>query len=156
VRGVLGGLAILVVALAAVAGVIVVLQSRDDAEVGGAGGPGRRVEDRCPAETARIARDRRPLSEAQVQTALAQGNVVILYSGRPPAELRRLQRDVAGPYDAEIAAAGQAVVLAERDAAAGVEARAWGRRLVADTPGDPRLREFAEAWLGQGEPEPSE
>ena len=154
-RRVLGGLVVVVLSLAAVAGLVLVLQSRDDAQVGSAGGPGRKVADRCPAQPASVTRDRRRLSAAQIGTALAQGNVVILYPARPIAELRRLQRDVSGgPFDAEVAAAGQQVILAESGAPAGYEARAWGRRLTVDTPQDPRLREFADAWLGRGAPEP--
>jgi hypothetical protein len=97
-----------------------------------------------------VLRDRRRLSRAQIQTALAQGNVVITYRGAAPAaSLRRLQRDLAGPFDAEIAAAGQAVILAP---AAASEARAWGRRLAGASPAE--MRDFAEAWLGRGAPEP--
>jgi hypothetical protein len=113
------------------------------------------VEDRCPDAAAAVTRDRRRLSRAQLQTALAQGNVVVLYAAGPLRALRRLQRDVTGGgFDAEIAAAGQMVILAEDDVPAGYEARAWGRRLLVPTAGDPRLREFAEAWLGKGAPEP--
>ena len=103
-----------------------------------------------------MTRDRRKLSRDQIQTALAQGNVVIRYSGRPPQALRRLQRDfTGGAYDAEIAAAGQAVDP-RRDATVSpaYEARAWGRRLTVEAPQDPKLREFTEAWLGEGAPKP--
>ena len=152
-RRVLGGLAIVVLSLAAVIGVVLVLQSRDDAEVGSADGPGERVEARCPEERAGITRDSRPLSEDQIRQATAQGNVVLRYSGsRPPAALRELQDELTGPFDAEIAAAGQAVILAGGGQT--VEALAWGLRLRARTPDDPALRTFAEAWLGQGAPEP--
>jgi hypothetical protein len=69
---------------------------------------------------------------------------------RAPAALRRLQEDVSGPFDAELAAAGQMVVLTRWPGADGVQALAWRRRLVASGPADPQLRAFAEAWLGQG------
>jgi hypothetical protein len=72
------------VGLAAVGGGILLLQSRDDAGVEKAAGPGRRVEDRCPAKPAPVTRDRRKLSRDQIQTALAEGNVVILYGARAP------------------------------------------------------------------------
>jgi Protein of unknown function (DUF3105) len=153
VRKVLGGLLVVAVSLAAVVALVLVLQARDDAEVDGAGGPGERVTDRCPPQPASVVHDRRRLSRAQLETALAQGNVVILYAGpRPPVELRRLQRDVSGPFDVEIAAAGQAVILAQGPQPVGYEARAWGRRLSVEVPQDQRLREFAEAWLGEGAP----
>ena len=80
---------------------------------------------------------------------------MILYAGRPAPELRRLQRDsTGGAFDAEVAAAGQAVVLAGNGVTSGYEARAWGRRLTVRPAEVARLREFAEAWLGEGAPEP--
>jgi hypothetical protein len=152
----LGGLLVVAIALTAVAGAVLLLQSRDDAGVEKAAGPGERVPDRCPARPAPVAHDRRPLTRDQLETALAAGNVVILYAERPRVELRRLQRDyTGGAFDAEIAAAGQAVILAEsRDLPAGYEARAWGRRLVIEPGQEPKLRDFAEAWLGKGSPKP--
>ena len=149
----LGGLLVVAVALAAVVGGIVLLQSRDDADVGGSAGPGAKIAARCPDEPAGVTRDARRLSEDQIRQVLSLGNVVLRYRGaRPPAALRELQEELTGPFDAEIAAAGQAVVLAS--GGEGVEALAWGRRLRASTPDDPQLRAFAEAWLGEGAPEP--
>jgi hypothetical protein len=155
VRRLLGWLAVVVLAVAAVGGALLLLQSRDDAGVSGPTGPGKRVTDRCPARSAPVTRDRRKLSRDQIQTALAQGNVVIVYAVRPLQELRRLQRDyTGGAFDAEIAAAGQAVILAEGDAFAGYEARAWGRSLSVEVGQEQQLREFTEAWLGEGAPKP--
>ena len=150
----LGGLLVVAVSLAAVAGGVLLLQSRDDADVGGGGaGPGDKVAARCPGRPAGVTRDARPLSEDQIRQAVSLGNVVLRYRGaRPPAPLRALQQELTGPFDAEIAAAGQAIVLAS--GGEGVEALAWGRRLRARTPEDPELRTFAEAWLGEGAPEP--
>ena len=154
-RRLLGGLLVLVLAAAAVGGALLLLQSRDDAGVSGPTGPGERVADRCPARPAPVTRDRRKLSDAQIQTALAQGNIVILYSARPLQELRRLQRDyTGGAFDAEIAAAGQAVILAEDGSPSGYEARGWGRRFTVQDADVERLREFTEAWLGVGAPQP--
>ena len=152
-RRVLGGLLVVALSLGAVIALVLVLQARDDAEVGKAAGPGEPVADRCPAQPAPVVRDRRRLSREQLETALALGNVVILYRrGTSPAALRRLQDDLTGPFDVELAAAGQAVILAA-GGSAGPEARAWGRRLRVLSPSDRRLREFAEAWLGEGSPE---
>ena len=156
-RAALGWLVAIAVALAAVGGGILLLQSRDDAGVEKASGPGEKVADRCPARAAPVTRDRRTLSRDEIQTALAEGNVVIFYFGRPLVELRRLQRDyTGGAFDAEVAAAGQAVVLAERQGGVpeAFEARAWGRRLRVQLGEDQKLREFTEAWLGQGSPKP--
>jgi uncharacterized protein DUF3105 len=139
---------------------IIILANRDDAPVAPAGGPGelqRTVRAGDPAtsgahRSVRAARDGRPLSRDALLTALQAGNVVLFYAGdRPPAALRRLQRDVAGgPFDPEVAAAGQAILLVPRPHTHGVLAAAWRRLLRASGPQDPRLREFAEAWLGQG------
>jgi hypothetical protein len=98
-----------------------------------------------------VTRDRRELSDDQILTALELGNVVILYeAAEPGADLVRLQREVSGPFDAEVAAAGQAVILARRDGAGPATALAWRRVLEASDPADLQLREFAEAWLGRG------
>jgi hypothetical protein len=57
---------------------------------------------------------------------------------------------VAGPFDAELAAAGQAVILARRPGAGPATALAWRRILRAGDPADPDLRTFTEHWLGRG------
>lgn len=91
------------------------------------------------------------LSPDELLTALAQGNVVLAHPGRrPPPELVRLQEAVSGPFDPELAAAGQMVVLTTWPGIEGVQGLAWRRRLEASGPADPRLRGFADTWLGQG------
>ena len=152
---VVAGIAIAVAGLIALA---LAFSARDDAGLSEADeGPGEVQEagGKWPTsgEHARelVTHDRRELSDDQILTALEAGNVVILYEGRSPgAALTRLQEDVAGPFDAEVAAAGQAVILARRAGAGPATALAWRRVLEADDPNDPRLREFAEAWLGRG------
>ena len=151
---IVGGLLVVVLAVAAVAGVVLLLQSRDDAGVEKSAGPGERVEARCPAKAATIAHDKRALSEDQLRHALALGNVVLRYRGTSaPRGLRQLQDELTGPFDAEIAAAGQAVILAP-GAGSGVEALAWGRRLRSKSASDAQLRDFTEARLGEGAPKP--
>lgn len=151
---VLGALFVLVV----VGGVIFFLQSRDDAEVASPtapSGPGELVPGRCPASPARVRRDERPLSRDQLLHAVALGNVVLAYDGeRPPGALRELQRELTGRYDAELGAAGQAVILARQRGTDGILAIAWRHRLTVASPDDSRLRAFAEAWLGEGSPRP--
>jgi hypothetical protein len=155
------------VAIAALVGLVLFLGSRDDSQLSAApAGPGELQEDRGarhdgPAEqTAEpptsgthrpdlVTRDRRELTADQIIHALELGNVVILYEEGAPA-LERLQEEVSGPFDAELAAAGQAVILAPRDGAGPATALAWRRVLRASDPADPALREFAEAWLGVG------
>jgi hypothetical protein len=153
VRRFLRGVVIVVVSLAAVVAVILFLQSRDEGNVSAGTGPGEKVNALCPDTPEGITHDARPLTENQVRHALELGNVVLRYHGsRPPAALRQIQDELTGPFDAEIAAAGQAVILAGGGNT--IEALAWGRRLRARTPGDPALRTFAEAWLGEGAPHP--
>jgi hypothetical protein len=156
--------------LVAVAGLIVlalIFNARDDPEVAQApAGPGELQPDRGsghdgpaqvtdewptsgPHRDELVTRDRRRLTDDQILHALELGNVVILYDTPDPA-LERLQDEVAGPFDAEVAAAGQAVILARRDGAGPATALAWRRVYQADDPNDPGLREFAEAWLGRG------
>jgi uncharacterized protein DUF3105 len=98
-----------------------------------------------------VAREGAALSPDEILHALELGNVILFHAGRrPPAALRELQRDVSGPFDAEVAAAGQQVILAPRDDGAAVTAAAWRRLLRTDDPADPALRDFAEAWIGVG------
>jgi hypothetical protein len=150
------GVAIAVGGLIALA---LAFNARDDAELSAApDGPGELQEageGEWPTSGSHrrelVTRDRRALSDDEILTALEAGNVVILYEGPDPgAALTRLQQEVAGPFDAELAAAGQAVILARREGAGPATGLAWRRVLETGDPADPRLREFAEAWLGQG------
>jgi Protein of unknown function (DUF3105) len=148
------------VAIVAVAALVLLLGSRDSSQLSTAvQGPGQVQPDGAdppasgPHSDALVTRERRPLSDDQLVNALALGDVVILYEGsKPPPALVRLQRRVAGPFDAELAAAGQAVILAPRAGAGAATALAWKRIQRADDPADPRLRDFAEFWLGRGIP----
>jgi hypothetical protein len=148
-----------VLAVGAVFVGVLLFSSRDESQLSGAAeGPGEVQPDGAdpPAggdhSDALVTRDRRPLTDDQLVNALALGDVVILYdSARPDPALVRLQEDVAGPFDAELAAAGQAVILAPRKGAGPATALAWKRILRAD-PSDPALHEFAEFWLGRGIP----
>jgi hypothetical protein len=165
---------VVVVAASGCVALISLLASRDSGQVGGASGPGTLDPDRGsrrlgadapptpasapdqpptsgPHRDAAVSRDRSELSDDELLSALRLGNVVIVYgSEKAPAELVALQEEVSGPFDPELAAAGQAVILARRPGVGGVVALAWRRRLKASGPDDPKLREFAEAWLGQG------
>ena len=156
-----------VLAVAALIGLVLLLGSRDDPEVAGApAGPGQLQPDRGsghdraaevtdewptsgPHRPELVTRDRRRLSDDQILHALELGNVVILYDAPDPGSvLEAVQREVAGPFDAEVAAAGQAVILARRAGADQATALAWRHVLRSADPD--ALREFAEAWLGQG------
>jgi hypothetical protein len=164
--------ATVVVALAACIGLITVLTSRDSSQVSEATGPGTLEPDHgsglqsgpatpaSPADRpptsgkhrrADVTTDQRELTDDEILQSLALGDVIITYEeAKPPAALVALQRDInGGAFDPSLAGAGQAVILARRPSA-GTQALAWRRRLVASGPQDPKLREFADAWLGQG------
>jgi hypothetical protein len=128
------GLALLVALLGTV-GLIAFFQSRDDPELDAGGGAKPGVA--APEETS-----------AMVQ----RGNVVLTFRepGDEPA-LRALAEDVAGPPERELVDAGQAVIVERREGQGErIVAHAYKRRLAAQTAEDPALREFVEAWLGQG------
>ena len=169
-----GVLAAFVVAAAAVVGLLAFLSSRDSAPVSRTvRGPGREFPDQGSARLApgrrpprlydsdpptsgahvptAVAHDATRLSDDQVLTALAAGNVVLFYgSPRPPAPLRSLADSVAGPFDPALAQAGQAVILAMRPGTRGIIGAAWRRLLQVASPTDPSLRAFVEAWLDVG------
>jgi hypothetical protein len=131
VRRVALGLVALLVALAAVAGLVAVLQSRDEAG----------IESAPPGAPAPDADERR----------LRLGNVVLTYRApRDAGPLRALAEELAGPADPSLVAAGQAVIV-ERvpDQAEAVVAEAFRRRQTAARPDDPAVRVFAEYWLGR-------
>jgi hypothetical protein len=166
-------LAVAGLASAACLALIVVLASRDPSGVSTASGPGTLLPDRGdrrlpasapapssaaadppasgPHHVAAVRRDGTALSDDQILTALAAGNVVVAFAGaQPPAALRRLQRATAGAFTPDLAAAGQAVILDRRPGAGGIVALAWRRRLRTGDPADPALTDFVNAWLGQG------
>ena len=77
---------------------------------------------------------------------------MILYpQRRPPAALRRLQDDLSGPFDRDVAAAGQAVDPQPRPVRRAGHRR-WPGATACERPGPPirALREFADFWLGKG------
>jgi len=124
--------AAIVVAIAAVFGLSALLASRDESTVTRNTGPG------TP----------RP---AGARPRVAPGNVVLLYSDeRLTRSLRALAADIGGPPDAALAAAGQAVLVRHQvNLRVPVVAVTATRRLDAAGPEDPRLRAFAEYWLGR-------
>jgi len=160
------------VAIAGLVAVMLVLSSRDDSQLSAApAGPGELQPDRGASHDAAaqpsgatpptsgthrpdlVTRDHARLTDDQIIHALELGNVVILYDApRPAAALDGLQDEVAGPFDAELAAAGQAVILARRPGVGPATALAWRRILKTADATDPALLEFTEAWLGRGLP----
>jgi hypothetical protein len=159
--------------VAGIYGIEKLLVSRDRADVAAERGPGQSFADQGHRHLfgARIPRvhhnstpptsgahrpdpvlaNGRPLSDNQLLQALEEGNVVLFYPGpRAPAALRGLADELAGPFDADLAASGQAVILAPRPGTRGITALAWRHRQVVDSPADPALRTFVSFWLGRG------
>lgn len=172
-------LAILIAALALSIGLIILLSGffagRDQAGVSGTQpGPGQAFADLGhaalrPGEprpaydsdpptsgahiTRAIPRAGAPLNVDQLLSALQAGDVVILYGGnRPPAGLDQFVRSVAPPFTPELAATGDAVILARRPGTTGVLALGWAHMLHVPEASDPSLRQFVGFWLGRGAP----
>lgn len=105
-----------------------------------------------PHHVAPVTADGARLSDDQVLTALAAGNVILAYgTPQPPAGLRDVAAAVAGaPFDPALGRAGQAVILARRPGTRGVLALAWRHSLAVPPADRGELRAFAEFWLGRG------
>jgi Protein of unknown function (DUF3105) len=172
-------LAILLASLALSVGLIVLLSGyfagRDQAGVsGGTSGPGQAFADlghaallpgqprptynsEPPTSGAHVnravTRAGAPVNDDQLLSALQMGDVVILYgTRRPPAGLEQFARSVAPPFTPDLAATGDAVILAPRPGTAGIVAVAWTHLLRVGRASDPLLREFVGFWLGRGAP----
>jgi hypothetical protein len=101
------------------------------------------------------------LTDNEILTALAAGDVILIHGGtRPPPGLAELARTTGGPFTASLAASGNAVILARLPGINGIIALAWTRMLpitgMADVTGrdDGVLKQFIEAWLGRGATSP--
>jgi hypothetical protein len=121
------------------------------------GQPRPRYDSRPPTSGAHFAAlvtsDDVPLSEDQLLTALASGDVVILYGApRPSAGLRTLAGALAPAFSPALARSGQAVILSRRRGTIGLIGLAWAHMLAVRDSTDPSLRDFAAYWLGRGVP----
>ncbi len=171
-------LAIILASLALAFGLIALLsgffQSRDTASLSGSGALGQQFRDlgnasltpgtlRPPYDSdpptsgphvpEPVTRDDAQLGNDQLLTALAAGNVVIMYGSRqPPSPLVSLSSSVAGPFTPSLAAAGQAVILSQRPGLQGFLGVSWTHLIHVGLPSDPHLRAFASYWLGRGAP----
>ncbi len=106
-----------------------------------------------PHAPERVMRDGGRIDDDQLLGALQAGDVVLMYgTAAPPPGLQALAGTLAPPFSAALAAAGQAVILARRPGVTGVIGLAWTRLVRVARPGDPRLRAFANFWLGRGAP----
>lgn len=98
-----------------------------------------------------VRHDGGPLSEDELLRALELGDVVLVYGDRSlEAGLRGVVDDATGPFDAVLAARGQAVLLDHSPGTAGVIALSWRRMLRVANASDPRLAAFVDARLGHG------
>jgi uncharacterized protein DUF3105 len=148
---------------------VLVLGGRDKAPVQTVQGPGEAFRDQCAAHERtdpstynsdpptngphlpRLPAREQLSGDDELLHALELGDVVILYPQRtPPATLRRLQDDLSGPFDRDVAAAGQAVILSRDPSVGQITGLAWRHRLRATGAGEPAIREFADFWLGKG------
>jgi hypothetical protein len=130
----LPALATIVLTVLLVAGAAAFFVSRDDATV-------PRATQSGPGEP-------RP---AGAEPRVRPGNVVLLHSDeRLTRELRLLAERMAGPPDAALEAAGQAVLVQQRpNLGVPVTAVTATRMLEAAGPDDPALEAFIEYWLGR-------
>jgi hypothetical protein len=95
--------------------------------------------------------DGSPLSDDQLLSALAVGDVVIAYPpGRVPPGLAALAAAAAPPDRPALAASGQAVILAPFYGVTGIVALAWAHMDPVASASDPALRTFVVDWLGRG------
>ena len=122
-----------IIVLAGLVGIALLVQSRDDAGITPAGGPGQAA----PEQTSRT---------------LRQGNVIITFAD--PADedaVRTVAEEIGGPPDQALVHAGQAVMVRRDAGGSGIEALAFKRRLRASGTDDPKLRAFVEHFLGRGD-----
>jgi hypothetical protein len=164
----------LVVAVAAVIGLLLFVQSRDRSTFSDGASrtpatgrllpdqgaehrrapPGFRFASDPPASGPHLpepVRREAPLSRDQLLHVLELGDVVLFYGrAADAAALRAIADDVSGPFDPALAAAGQSVLVDRRPGTRGVVAVAWRHVLEAPSGRDPRLRTFTEALLGKG------
>lgn len=110
--------------------------------------------------TTPVRRDASVLDANQILTALAAGDVILMYGGaKPPPGLASLARaTTSGAFSPSLAQAGQAVILARLPGINGIEALAWTRILPitgvtrVTRHNDAVLRQFIESWLGTPAP----
>ena len=128
-------LLVVVAAVVGVAALSAIFAARDDATVTRSTGPGVAR----PAGSTALVKD---------------GNVALLYSDeRLTRRLNELAREIAGPADESLIAAGQAVIVRRRaNLGVPVIAVSATHRLNASGPDDPALRAFIEYWLGREPP----
>ena len=133
-------LVVVVVAVLGVAAVVAVLAARDDSTIAESAGPG----------VARTTAATQPGLAGENQEILP-GNVVLFYSDeRLTRGLRDLAREIGGAPSDALLAAGQVVTVQRRpNQRVAVVALTATRRLEANGPDDPALREFVEYWLGR-------
>lgn len=173
--------AVILTSLALSVGLIALLsgffQSRDAGQLSGnTAGPGQQFRDQGDAILAPgqlqpvydsspptsgphvrepVTRDRTRLNDDQLLSALALGNVVILYGTRtPPARLVALARSTAGPFTPALAATGQAVILSRAPGTSGLIGLAWAHMIRVSRRKVSILAGFVSYWLGRGAPRP--
>ena len=149
----------IVIVVGGLFGLLTLFNDRDSAGIGDgatAAGPGVFEEQPGDPPTSGEPSGKAPvregaLADGAIVSALALGNVVLVYGApKPPPELVRMRSEATGAFDAGLAAAGQMALLVRRPGVEGVQALAWQRRLETADAADPQLRDFVDFWLGKG------
>lgn len=100
-----------------------------------------------------VLRDQTQLSDDQLLTALAAGNVVVMYgTSTPPRSLVAFARQQGGPFSPALAQSGGAVILAHQPGTVGLIGLAWAHMVHVTAATDPLLGQFTQYWLGRGAP----
>ena len=148
----------IVLVVAGLIGLLAVFHNRDSAELKAETVQGPGTYEKAPGDPptsgtpgGNLQRER-DVPDPVLVKALSLGDVALVYgTAQPPPELVQMRDDATGPFDPELAAAGQMAFLVRRPGTTGVQALAWQRRLIVPSAADPRLREFVDTWLGKGQ-----
>lgn len=98
-----------------------------------------------------VTADQQQLSTDQLLTALAAGNVVVMYGERkPPKSLVTFAQQQAGPFSPALAQSGGAVILARQPGTVGLIGLAWAHMVHVSAANDSLLKTFTQYWLGRG------
>ena len=138
-RRALSWLATLLVALAALVGLIAVINSRDEGEVG-AGDRNRPASSRGPGEPYRGD----PVLSPALEDAVRRGNIVVLHKAEEPPEGTA---DLVPPGGKALEAAGQSVVI-EREPTLAAPLAAVSQRRIEQADRPEELQPFVDYWLG--------
>lgn len=90
------------------------------------------------------------LTNDQLLEVLELGDVVIMYGSQTPPGLQALAHQVAPPFNPALVASGAQLIFARRPGTNGLIGLAWAHMIRTTTAADPRLKVFAQYWIGRG------